>query len=116
VICLGLLYNTPLPYSTRFSDAARGWISRYAWGEDYHDVMRRKMRELVDRLREQATFEWKICVDTSPLLERAYAQRAGLGWIGHNTCLISQQIGSWFFLGEILTSLALEPDHPAPFR
>ncbi|MBI3665406.1 MAG: tRNA epoxyqueuosine(34) reductase QueG [Acidobacteria bacterium] len=116
VICLGLLYNTPPPYSTRWSAEDRGWISRYAWGTDYHEVMRARMEELVRRLRALATFEWKICVDTSPVLERAFAQRAGLGWIGRNTCLINQQIGSWIFLGEILTSLELEPDSPAPFR
>jgi epoxyqueuosine reductase len=116
VICLGLLYNTPWPYSTARSESQKGWISRYAWGEDYHDVMRRRMRFLVGRLCEAADFEWKVCVDTSPVLERAYAQRAGLGWIGQNTCLINQQIGSWVFLGEILTSLEVEPDSAPPFR
>ena len=116
VISLGLLYNAPLPYSTKWNLQERGWISRYAWGEDYHEVMREKMGELVSRLQALASFEWKICVDTSPVLERAYAQRAGLGWIGHNTCLINEKIGSWVFLGEILTSLELEPDRPAPFR
>jgi len=116
VISLGLLYNTPLPYSTEWDDPERGWISRYAWGEDYHEVMRKKMEELVRGLLAATSFDWKICVDTSAILERAYAQRAGLGWIGHNTCLINQQIGSWVFLGEVLTSLQLEPDSPAPFR
>ncbi len=116
VICLGLLYNTPVPYSIHRSEQELYWISRYAWGDDYHDVMREKMQRLVDRMRAIAPFDSKICVDTSPVLERAYAQRAGLGWIGHNTCLINQKIGSWVFLGEILTSLELEPDAPAPFR
>ena len=116
VICLGLLYNVPLPYSTRWSLEERAWISRYAWAEDYHEVLRGRAEQLVERLSGLASFEWKICVDTSPILERAYAQRAGVGWIGHNTCLINQQIGSWVFLGEILTSLELEPDEPAPFR
>ena len=116
VICLGLVYNTPWPYSTARSDDEKAWISRYAWGDDYHDVLNAKMRELVQSLLASAAFDWKICADTSPLLERAYAQRAGLGWIGHNTCLINQQIGSWVFLAEILTSLDLEPDAPALFR
>ncbi len=60
--------------------------------------------------------EYKICVDTAPLLERSYAREAGLGWIGKNTCLINQEIGSWVFLGEILTSLEIEPDSPPPDR
>jgi len=115
-LCLGLVYNAPLPYSTQWSDLERGWISRYAWGDDYHDILRIKMQRLVERLRAIEPFEWKICVDTSPVLERALAQRAGLGWIGHNTCLINQKMGSWVFLAEILTSLDLEPDSPAPFR
>jgi epoxyqueuosine reductase len=106
VICVGKLYNGPEPYSTHLDDNDLAWISRYAWGEDYHDVMRRGLERLVEKLRERAgPFDWKICVDTAPLLERAYARRAGLGWIGKNTCLINQEMGSWFFLGELLVSL-----------
>jgi epoxyqueuosine reductase len=118
VICVGRLYNTPGPYSTRFDDARRGWISRYAWGGDYHDEMRRGLARLDAALREAAgeAVESKICVDTAPLLERSYARLAGLGWIGRNTCLINQQAGSWFFLGELLVSLAMEPDAPPPDR
>jgi epoxyqueuosine reductase len=116
VICVGLLYNTPIPYSTEWNLEARAWISRYAWGDDYHDLLRARLRNLVDRLLAVTPFDYKICVDTSPVLERALAQRAGLGWIGKNTCLINQQIGSWVFLGEVLTSLELEPDAPPPFR
>lgn len=118
VICVGKLYNTPLPYSTAFTDAELGWISRYAWGDDYHDVLREGLRRLAVRLMEASAepFEWKICVDTAPLLERAYARHAGLGWIGKNTCLIHQGMGSWFFLGELLVSFAAEPDRPPPDR
>jgi len=116
ILCLGMLYNTPLPYSTQFDLAGRAWISRYAWGDDYHDLMRLRMRALADRLLNIQPFDYKICVDTSPVLERALAQRAGLGWIGKNTCLINQHIGSWVFLGEILTSLDLHPDTPTPDR
>ncbi len=117
VICAGLLYNGPEPSSSRFSTAEIGWISRYAWGEDYHRLIRRRLRLLVRRLQAEAgPFQWKICVDTAPILERAYAYRAGLGWIAKNTCLINQQQGSWFFLGEILTSLDLPPDSPPPDR
>jgi len=119
IICLGKVYNWPAAYSTEHPDnceATRAWVSRYAWGDDYHDVMRTGMTELVEELRREMEFEWKICVDTAPLLERSYARLAGLGWIGRNTCVINQQLGSWIFLGEILTSLELEPDAPPPDR
>jgi epoxyqueuosine reductase len=118
IVCVGKLYNGPEPYSTRFSEPERAWISRYAWGADYHDVLRRGLERLAARLEECAAepFEWKVAVDTAPLLERAYARRAGLGWIGKNTCLIREGAGSWFFLGELLVSLALEPDAPPPDR
>jgi epoxyqueuosine reductase len=118
VICVGKLYNTPWPYSTQFEAGGRAWISRYAWGADYHDVVRRGLARLDALLRERAGagFESRICVDTAPLLERSYARMAGLGWIGKNTCLINQAGGSWFFLGELLVSLAIEPDAPPPGR
>jgi epoxyqueuosine reductase len=118
IICVGKLYNGPEPYSTSLNDHDLAWISRYAWGEDYHDVLRRGLGRLAGELLRLASepFEWKICVDTAPLLERAYARRAGLGWIGKNTCLINQPLGSWFFLGELLVSLPLEPGAPPPDR
>jgi len=114
IICVGKLYNGPQPRSTEVNESGLGWISRYAWGEDYHDVMRRGLERLAAKLGPE--HEYKICVDTAPLLERSYAREAGLGWIGRNTCLINQEIGSWIFLGEILTSLPLEPDTPPPDR
>jgi epoxyqueuosine reductase len=114
IICLGKLYNRPEPRSTEMKDAGLGWVSRYAWGDDYHDVMRRGLERLVAKLGSD--HEYKICVDTAPLLERSYARQAGLGWIGKNTCLINQEIGSWMFLGEILTSLEIEPDFAPPDR
>ena len=118
VISVGKLYNGPEPYSTRFSSAERGWISRYAWGEDYHRVLKRGLERLADllRARTEEPMESKICVDTAPLLERAFARRAGLGWIGRNSCLINQRMGSWFFLGELLVSLEIPPDAPPPDR
>ena len=118
IICVGKLYNGPQPYSTRFSEPERAWISRYAWGSDYHDVLRHGLERLAAQLEAGAgePFEWKAVVDTAPLLERAYARRAGLGWIGKNTCLIREGAGSWFFLGELLVALALEPDSPPPDR
>jgi epoxyqueuosine reductase len=118
IVCVGKLYNTPHPYSTDLSDSDRGWISRYAWGTDYHDVMRQGLELLAGQIAKlySEPFEWRICVDTAPLLERSYARAAGLGWIGKNTCLINQQQGSWFFLGELLLSIPLAPDLPAPER
>lgn len=118
VICAGLVYNAPEPYSTEFEPGHQGWVSRYAWGEDYHRVLKDRLHSLADWIRSRfgPNVRCKVCVDTSPLLERAYARRAGLGWIGRNTCLIDEQVGSWYFLGEILTSLELAPDEPAAFR
>jgi epoxyqueuosine reductase len=109
VICVGKLYNTARP---RLDPP----VSRYAWGQDYHDVLRRGLEQIAARLNDMEPFEWKICVDTAPLLERTYARLAGLGWIGKNTCLINEPLGSWFFLGEILASLELDPDSPPPDR
>jgi epoxyqueuosine reductase len=114
IICVGKLYNGPQPRSTEVKETGLGWISRYAWGDDYHHVMRRGLEQLAAKLGSD--YEYKICVDTAPLLERSYARQAGLGWIGKNTCLINQEIGSWVFLGEILTSLAIAPDAPPPDR
>ncbi|HWC99715.1 MAG TPA: tRNA epoxyqueuosine(34) reductase QueG [Candidatus Sulfopaludibacter sp.] len=117
IVCVGKLYNTPWPYSTQFQEPDRAWISRYAWGDDYHDVMRAGLERLAARITERAgPFEWRACVDTAPLLERSYARAAGLGWIGRNTCLINQGSGSWFFLGELLVSLDIAPDAPPPDR
>jgi epoxyqueuosine reductase len=112
VICVGKLYNT------QFDAGERAWISRYAWGEDYHGVVRRGLERLDAMLREHAGMEYesKISVDTAPLLERSYARMAGLGWIGKNTCLINQPSGSWFFLGELLVSLDIDADAPPPGR
>src|SRR5260370_2403103 len=114
IIGVGKLYNGPEPRSTEMSDAELGWVSRYAWGEDYHGVVQKALEELVGRLG--LDHEWKICVDTARLLERSYAREAGLGWFGKNTCLINPHMGSWSFLGEILTSMEIEPDMPPPDR
>jgi epoxyqueuosine reductase len=114
VICVGKLYNGPEARSSEFADADRAWISRYAWGDDYHEVLRRGLDQLATALGPD--HEYKICIDTAPLLERSYAREAGLGWTAKNTCLINQQHGSWFFLGELLTSLEIAPDAPPPDR
>jgi epoxyqueuosine reductase len=116
IICLAMFYNGPEPLSTEFDEPGRAWISRYAWGDDYHDILKQRVDTLVRDLLSIQSFEYKICIDTAPLLERSYARAAGLGWIGKNTCLIHQGKGSWFFLAEVLTSLELEPGEPAPDR
>jgi epoxyqueuosine reductase len=110
VLCVGKWYKGPEPdISDR--DPGTGWISCYAWGEDYHDVLRAGLEQVVRELKLSGMeFEHKICVDTAPLLERSLARMAGLGWIGKNTCLINQDRGSWFFLGELLLSLEVQPD------
>jgi epoxyqueuosine reductase len=164
VICVGLVYNAPLPCSTEvgaasvrsqkseirsqnkqllgggiseFGDnsaslassstgqrttddgqpAPRSWISRYAWGHDYHEVMRAKLEQLRAAIKGLAPgVETRVFVDTGPVVERAFARFSGIGWMGRNTCVINQEKGSWFFLGVILTSLELAPDLPAPDR
>jgi epoxyqueuosine reductase len=118
VICVGLIYNAQLPYSTEAIQVpTRAWISRYAWGRDYHEVMRAKLEQLRDAVKELAPgVETRVFVDTGPVVERAFARLSGIGWMGKNTCIINEEKGSWFFLGVILTSLELAPDLPAPDR
>ena len=118
IICVGKLYNGPQPASTQIHDRGRAWISRYAWGEDYHVVVRRGLDLLAAKLATDVSepVEWKATVDAEPLLQRAYARRAGLGWIGRNCCIINPDSGSWFFLGALLVSLDLELDTPATDR
>jgi epoxyqueuosine reductase len=121
LIVVALNYNSDRPHSTELpSDAddesPRGWISRYAWGEDYHELLREKLNALVAEMRAEIAepFEARAYVDTGPIIERVAAKHAGLGWLAKNTCLINQQLGSWLFLGVIVTTLELEPSL-APF-
>lgn len=100
-----------VPGSRRPDDAATGRIARYAWGEDYHEVMLRKLEELGAFLSEHGGIQ-KCYVDTGPILERDYAAEAGTGWHGKSTMLIDPKLGTWFFLGEILTTLELPADAP----
>jgi epoxyqueuosine reductase len=115
VISLGVVYNTDRPYSNQQNDPGRAAIARYAWGDDYHPVIEGRLAKLIARLREISNeeFDARAYVDTGPVQERVYAQYAGLGWIGKNTCLINEDLGSWIFLSEIICSLPLEPDAPA---
>ena len=95
-------------------DAESGYISRYALGRDYHKVLRGALARLAGEVAQDfGPFGYRVCVDTAPVLEKALARNAGLGWIGKHTNLISRDAGSWFFLGEILTDLPLPEDEPA---
>ena len=117
VISLAMNYYTLDPPKVLAEDPARGQISRYAWGDDYHDVIRQRLSELVDFIKQTAETELKtrVCVDTAPIIEREYAQKAGIGWIGKNTNLIHWRSGSWYFLAEVLINIDLESD-TAPLR
>jgi len=124
VVVCAMNYNPDAPYSTEVHDAQRGWISRYAQGrQDYHDSLLARLRQLEAVIKSLAAEHgpepqtW-CYVDTGPVVERVYAKYAGIGWIGKNTCIINekQKMGSWIFLGVILTSLELVPDLPAPDR
>jgi epoxyqueuosine reductase len=108
VVVVALNYFTPHEHET---DETRGKISRYAWGDDYHDVLKEKLRELFAFIKsiDEAT-EGKICVDTAPMMDKAWAVRAGLGWIGKHSNLITKEYGSWVFLGEIILNLELDYD------
>jgi epoxyqueuosine reductase len=133
VIVCAINYNTARPHSTEEPESntqkasGRGWISRYAWGrEDYHAAVLRRLRRLESELGQLANesnvaLQMRSYVDTGPLIERVYAKYAGIGWIAKNTCVINQQLGSWLFLGVILTSIDLAEhdaafDQPAPDR
>ncbi|PYX71273.1 MAG: tRNA epoxyqueuosine(34) reductase QueG [Acidobacteria bacterium] len=122
VIVCAINYNTEHPYSTELRDPNRGWISRYAWSrEDYHDAVLRRLEQVEAALHEAVEQSdpqliTRSYVDTGPIVERVFAKYAGVGWIGKNTCIINQKIGSWLFLGVILTSLELTPDVAAPDR
>ena len=115
VVCLGTIYNVDRPYSTANADPSQAAIARYAWGDDYHVVIQQRLDRLLNWMRQAAGagFEGRAYVDTGPVQERVYAQYAGIGWIGKNTCLISPKAGSWIFLSEIICNLDLAPDTPA---
>jgi epoxyqueuosine reductase len=116
VVAVAMSYRTGRPDSTSFEkNDGRAWVSRYAWGRDYHRLFKKKLvrigRWLADR---RAGALWRACVDTAPILEREWAAVAGLGWIGKNTLLLNRQLGSELFLGMLLTDQALDPDSPRP--
>lgn len=110
VVALNYLSETPPPPP---HEGARGRFARYAWGSDYHDLMDPMLRDVCAHLEDHGGTQ-KLYVDTGPVLERDWATAAGLGWNGKSTVQIHRRLGTWFFLGEILTTLELEPDPPAP--
>ena len=117
VIVCAANYNSAEPRSTDPAPHGTAWIARYAWTgsgdrpSDYHKVLLRKLENLRDRLAEEmSAFESRCFVDTGPVVERVYARYAGIGWVGKNTCILNQQLGSWLFLGVIVTSLELPED------
>lgn len=108
IIVVALNYFTPHEHE---EDSSKGKVSRYAWGDDYHEVLKEKLRQLLAFIKSiDAAAEGKICVDTAPIMDKAWAVRAGLGWIGKHSNLITKDYGSWVFLGEILLNLELEYD------
>src|SRR5271166_1448415 len=123
VLVCALNYNSDQPYSTHAGTTSQGWISRYAWTRrDYHDVVLERLRALEARLLKTCAEQdipaprtW-CYVDTGPVIERIFAKYAGVGWIGKNTCILNEQLGSWLFLGVMLTSLELTPDLPPTDR
>ncbi len=113
VVSVGMNYYTPMP-RPKAEEGVNGWISRYAWGDDYHELVKERLDSLLDKIREicPEPMEGKAFVDSGPVLEREIAGVAGIGWIGKNTHLISPRRGSWFFLGELFLSIELAYDRP----
>jgi epoxyqueuosine reductase len=115
VVSVGLDYGRDADEAWRnLADSERAYVARYALGRDYHKLMRQRLQALADRIADEiGPFGYRVFVDSAPVLERALARNAGLGWIGKHTCLIDKEGGSWFFLGEIYIDLALPVDAPA---
>jgi epoxyqueuosine reductase len=117
VIVCAANYNADAPQSIDPAPSGAAWIARYAWTgnssgqpSDYHDVLLTRLKQLEQRLQQQlGPFDSRCYVDTGPLVERIYARYAGIGWIGKNTCILDQELGSWLFLGVIITSIELPP-------
>lgn len=111
VICVALNYYTPAQHST---EPGVGKISRYAWGDDYHDILMEKLKLLWAWMQEEFPgVDGRYYVDTGPVMDKVWAQRAGIGWIAKHTNVITQDHGSWVFLGELITTLELDYDSPA---
>jgi epoxyqueuosine reductase len=117
IISLGMTYLTEQPGNEE-GEGPRGRIARYAWGDDYHDIIKPRLQRFAEWLREYTRSELgseaeaRLFVDTGRMVDRAVAQRAGLGWYGKNTNILTHGWGSWLFLAEIVTNVPLEPDEP----
>ncbi len=108
VVVVALNYYTPHKH---LNNSATGKVSRYAWGDDYHDVVNAKLKSLLSWIQEQQpAAEGKVCVDIQPVMDKAWALRAGLGWLGKHTNVITPEYGSWVFIGELLLNLELDYD------
>ncbi len=117
VICVGVNYHVPLEEPGEDEKEHHGRVARYALGEDYHEWIKLRLHALADWLRQRVPeAQTRAAVDTAPVMEKELAQRAGVGWIGKNTCLIHPRIGSWLLLGEVITSVALPADEPGVDR
>ncbi|MFQ5803459.1 MAG: epoxyqueuosine reductase, partial [Candidatus Methylomirabilales bacterium] len=110
IVSVALNYYVPLHREDVPEEGLRGWISRYAWGDDYHAIMEARLAELLTKIRAEVgeSVQGRAYVDTGPVLEREFSSLAGIGWIGKNTTIIHPRRGSWFFLGELFLSLELE--------
>lgn len=111
VVALNYFQGTPPPSPAGVAGGAIGRVARYAWGDDYHDMIEQRLRDVAVFMEQQGG-EQRVYVDTGPVLERDFASEAGLGWNGKSTVQIHRRLGTWFFLGEILTTLPLPPDPP----
>jgi epoxyqueuosine reductase len=108
IVVVALNYYTPEQHE---ENSNTGKVSRYAWGDDYHDVLKTKLQSLLAWIRERVPeAAGKVCVDIQPVMDKAWAVRAGIGWLGKHTNVITQEFGSWVFIGELLLNLDLEAD------
>src|SRR4051812_16958364 len=114
VICVALNYHAALEPLADEHRARHGRVARYALGVDYHELIKQRLYDLADWIRETVPGARTRCgVDTAPVMEKELAARAGIGWVGKNTCVIHPQFGSWLLLGEVITTVRLPPDPPA---
>jgi epoxyqueuosine reductase len=114
ILCFGAVYNPDAPYSVNEKDPDRLFISRYALNCDYHNILRKKLYHIMYEVKTKfkLDFNFRICIDSAPLLERSYSVDAGLGWIGKNGCLINKELGSFIFLSEVLIDVSIPADKP----